>query len=75
LTRHHEERQAALEAPVLRDREDRARLALHIGQPHAEAVEAAEFYEFDGEFGDGSDLMNVDLPDDSALSLNAKLPS
>jgi hypothetical protein len=51
---------------VLRDRELRAEETLHNGD--IEGVEAAEIDEFDNAFGDGTDLMNVDLPDDSALS-------
>jgi hypothetical protein len=34
----------------------------------AEGVQATEIDDFDNVFGDGTDLMNVDLPDDSALS-------
>lgn len=33
-----------------------------------EGVEVPNVDEFDKAFGDGADLMNVDLPDDSALS-------
>jgi hypothetical protein len=51
---------------VLRDRELRAEQTLHNGD--IGGVEATEIDEFDNAFGDGTDLMNVDLPDDSALS-------
>jgi hypothetical protein len=70
LTRRRDERHAALEAAasaaVLRDHELRAEQTLHNGD--TEGVEATKIDKFDNTFGDGTDLMNVDLPDDSALS-------
>jgi len=38
------------------------------GDNDAEGVEAVQADEYDAVFGDGHDLMDVDLPDDSALS-------
>lgn len=70
LTRRRDERHAALEAAasaaVLRDHELRAEQTLHNGD--IEGVEATEIDEFDNAFGDGTNLMNVNLPDNSALS-------
>ena len=69
LTRQRDERRAALETAATaaaRDHELGAERTLHDGD--AEGVEATEVDEFDNMFGDGTDLMNIDLPDDSALS-------
>jgi hypothetical protein len=62
----HATLEAAASAAALRDCELRAEQTLHNGD--IKGVEAAEIDEFDNAFGDGSNLMNVDLPDDSALS-------
>lgn len=39
-----------------------------LGDDHAEGFEAAAMDEYDEIFGDGQDLMDVDLPEDSALT-------
>jgi hypothetical protein len=38
------------------------------GDGDADGIEGVAIDEFDAEFGDGNDLMDVDLPDDSAVS-------
>ena len=42
------------------------------GDDNAEGIEVIEVDEFDAIFGDGHDLMDVDLPDDSAASAREK---
>jgi hypothetical protein len=66
--KRHADHEAAATVAALRDRELRlgAEQTLHVGD--AEGVQGAEIEGFDDVFGDGTDLMNVDLPDDSALS-------
>jgi hypothetical protein len=41
---------------------------LSIAQPLDETLDAAEVDDFDGEFGDASDLMDVDILNDCAVS-------
>ena len=64
LTRRREQR-AALSAPVTQDLEAEAEAAALQGD--AEGVEV-DVDEFDAVYGDGADLMDIDLPNDSALS-------
>jgi hypothetical protein len=64
----HDNRRAADEASAVRDREHGARDVLPFVQPVDEAVEAAEADEFDDGFSDGPDLMEVDLPNDCAVT-------
>lgn len=42
--------------------------AAALREGDAEGIEAADVDQFDAVFGDGADLMNLDLPDDSAVS-------
>lgn len=42
------------------------------GDDDTEGIEGAAIDEFDAEFGDGNDLMDIDLPDDSAVSAREK---
>jgi hypothetical protein len=68
LTRKRERRaalSAAVDAAQPVEQEFEA-TALQDGD--VEGVEVPNVDEFDKAFGDGADLMNVDLPDDSALS-------
>jgi hypothetical protein len=69
LRRWRDERHAALEATAaaaVQHPEVPADENWHNGD--VDGVEVAQFDEFDNVFGDGSDLMDVDLPLDSALS-------
>jgi hypothetical protein len=59
--------QERLEVAALRNNYDDA-----AGDDDADGVAVVAVDEFDAEFGDGNDLMIIDLPDDSAVSTREK---
>jgi len=68
LTRQRERRAALSAAVDIARQVEQEFEAAALQDGDAEGVEVPDVDEFDEAFGDGADLMNVDLPDDSALS-------
>jgi hypothetical protein len=68
LRRKHERRLALSAAVEAAQQVEQEFEAARLQGGDAEGDEVPDFDEFDEAFGDGADLMDVNLPDDSALS-------